>query len=228
MALEPIGDIADVTLGQVSTDLNGFNLDDWQDGVFTNRDDFNTTSYQGSEPGSSSHSVGARPEWDVVNGMSINGSNQMTIDATDDGYFSYLNGSLSSLDNLTWEIIYAWDGNPGTSGDNISLTRNLTSFTDGFEGGYEEGYVNNFFQNGDRLLSRVDNGGFTRLIETAVGNDTNQHTLTTTRDGSGNWELLHDGSSLGTTSDSTYTTSDGGGVVGDSPTLLLVDYFRWY
>lgn len=229
MALENLEGIANVSFGAATTELNGFMLDDWEDGVFTSRDDFTTRGYEETEPGSSATTVSDRPEYGNVSGLVINGSGEVEVDASADGHFPYPGGSLASLDNLTWEIRYRWAGNPNTSGDNVSLTRNSTSFTRGFEGGYHSGYVNNFFQNGDRLLSEMDSGGsLNRLIETAVGNDTNLHTLKTTRDGSGNWELLHDGSSLGTASDTSHTTSDGGGFVGDSPTLTQYPWFKWY
>lgn len=204
------GTAAEFDLGDGIPDSDVYLHDDWGDNKLTNRDDSETTTYNGVE--------GVyRPEWavDITTGSDPFSANNSQLEVRgpgdEDRRASLRAGINLNLDEMvTWEYTgldfdLADDTVPEASFQPFSTT---TTPVGDFPGCYEQGYtaVLDSSANQIRFYEVTDADNFTELISDSSIN--NPDTLTITRDASGTWEVYVDGNSIGTATDTTHTAAE--------------------
>jgi len=190
----------------LATSYPGEVLDDFDDGNWLgSRDDFNTRSFETTTPGSSSHgSVTTRPVWDYSKGsgqISVVGNDYLEITETN------ANEQIAAVDQTAatgeWEARFYLTGADTFSHPHWFITTTTKTSRN-------DGYAVQTENDGDNSkLRRWGSGGIDAdLITGGLGTENSWYTERVTRNGSYQFEWFQDGSSQGTTTDSTYTTSD--------------------
>jgi len=199
MALEAIGDIADVGFTDAFTgpDKNIYFHDDFGDGKFQNRDGDDTTTYNGV--------TGRwRPEWTVDQGtFSVNASNELVVAGTN-GETIRASMDLAFNETITWEFDFGKYNNPGSESEyNWVLYADSTDFKTGFDSTYFPGYRMHYKGDGTIRLEYYDSTGNqdTRFINT--NGPSSPSTVKVERSASGDWTVWADGNQQGTGSEST-------------------------
>lgn len=180
--------------------------DDWDDNALTAR----TSPEEGYflhpndaltgagdyEPGDAFKGV-YRPEWDIDSGSPTAKNGELRLPAGATTVQSVRTTARQTIG--TWSFDYQFLNSTTTGKLNVSVLRN----SNGGSYRYQQE------SDGDVVLERRAEGGssFTDLLRVNKTLDTNTHTAKTTRTAYANWEYFWDGTSLGTTTDSTYSTS---------------------
>ena len=184
--------------------LDNYIEDDWNDNALTGRS--NTEKdvfYQYYDSGTGDLLKGVhRPRWRHVSG---------TVDATNQRVEMYGDDSVqkvietpSSLTVGSWTVDHRFNS---IGDDFLAVSIICDNVND-----YGIGRTQNGYWFGDRSggsspsydLFVAEGGGNTRIIDAQSPQDTNWHTSECTRDIYGNFELIRDGTSQGTGTDTTY------------------------
>jgi len=186
-------------LGSAIPDNQVYLHDDWDDNKLQNRDESGTTTYNGVE--------GVyRPEWTIDWGTPEAASQLLQMDQ---GELVYTGINLDLSSTVTW----SWT--------DLDLSNQNGSSSAQFEMGcFAQTATRNRFTLDECYAVQIDrNAGYIDLRRHGVGDDfgtaiisgshpggTTGNSVTVTRASNGDWELLVNGSSQGTTNDTTYTT----------------------
>jgi len=166
--------------------------DDWDDNELTDRSlGTTTTNYN------LLRAKFFRPSWATESGSPSASDGVLVLPS------STTVQSVSTFSDFTvgtWEFDFKWANTTATQYD-----RNYIMKLSGEDTGYRARANND----GSMCnLDEVSTGTPTTIIDNTWAEDTDWHTLKTTRDSDGNFELFLDGASKGTATDTTHTTSD--------------------
>ena len=181
-------------------------LDDWADSPnvtsseITDRDDFDSLSYQGPDPGNDFFPAGSRPVWTVEEGsVSVDDSNSEMRLGQDDMVSTPFD---ADIDGFVWEF------DVEDRGDEIFMTAVFCEDASPSYAGSNE--IDNSYYVGAR-----EDDGFFRLDVAVDGDVTNLiegtydgGVIKVTRDEDGNWELFEGGESQGTATDTTLSNPE--------------------
>jgi len=167
--------------------------DDWGDNCLTNR------RYGGNATISISDTVyeckNFRPEWTTESGSPSASGGVLVLTAGD--ATSQQISTPSDFTTGTWEADFYYTDSPSTGN---------TSLFPMVEDKQNEDYQI-AIRTDDYDLGKHSGGSYTRVIDTSTSSSVGDwHTCKATRDSDGNWELFHDGTSVGTATD-TYLPS---------------------
>jgi len=170
--------------------------DDWEDNKLTTRDKAATVATTLSRI-----SQKFRPEWDTTNAntkISVESGHIKIVASTD--YNKY----IKITDNIaegTWKIKQRLGAVNAARGYNHTLSFMFID-TDNFYSAYISGFDN--YVRFDKFVT----GSITHLIAGSITRDTDWHEVKITRDADGNFELFYDGTSKGTTTDTSHSSGD--------------------
>jgi hypothetical protein len=198
------------TVFTATVELQGLLLDDFADGKLSNRDDFTTTALNPAtlEPGTSANTVTTRPEYQNIQNVSVNTSNQAVFPQSVGSHFATPLPSFSGTHEITV------DGSGGTFiFIGLGVGASVTST------GPVDGYVFQAQKGSSAILRRKDGGNFTNLAPQQV--PAGDYPYKVTFDDSGNFTFDADGPFI-TATDTThnfdhFTISHDGG----SPDLVI-------
>jgi len=170
--------------------------DDWEDNKLTTRDKAAIVATTLSRI-----SQKFRPEWDTTNAntkISVESGHIKIVASTD--YNKY----IKITDNIaegTWKIKQRLGAVNAASGYNHTLSFMFID-TDNFYSAYISGFDD--YVRFDKFVT----GSITHLIAGSITRNTNWHEVKITRDADGNFELFYDGTSKGTTTDTSHSSGD--------------------
>ena len=205
---------------QASAILDGdvYLHDDWGDNKLTDRDGSGTTTHNGEE--------GVyRPEW-TIDGTTPTVENETLTIGNDDGIYTDINLNLN--EEVKWEFsnVDVSDSDTGSNNESgFTLFAETTSRAVSNRT-FDDSYWLNVRRDPDGssdheiIFVRTDDGDFNSLIE---GTFNNGDDFTVTRSDNGEWELIVNGTSIGTTTDTTYTNPQVIGFGGRPNDTTLVD-----
>lgn len=204
-------------------------LDDWADNKLSSRNSY-TTTYLANDievPAASDYSLPTRAEWTIeigASGISAQ-NNRLEMDGSIVQHLYYTDAVATG----TWEIDFT-SQSTRAFGENCTfcvLDQDPTDW-DSNDGVPDNGYALEIRGSAFRLLLRVNGNNDHAVIDGIWDNDTNPHTAKITRDASGNFELFYDGSSIGTGTDTTFTSTAGTGIGMDVGPAMYWDNLRVY
>ena len=182
-----------ITDGQTYSIPDAYLYDDWGDNKLQDRDDNETTTYNGV-------TGFYRPEWTVIDGSSEPSvDNEMLTIAGGDGIFHELNLNLD--ETITWELANVDLSDGGSTGSDNSWFYLWSEQVDNetFDR-LEDSYYLDFVTDERVRMEYIDDAGnVDSLIEDSDPPAVGDYTVTRSSDGT--WELLVDGDSKGTTQD---------------------------
>ena len=177
-------------------------VDDWQDNKLTSRDSEDTTPISIGPPFVQDANT-FRPEWTTVTGTPSLSSGILTISDLGDADYKNIT-AVSTFTVDAWEFRVSYSG--GSDGSILSCIPMYVD-TDNY-------YLLQLRRDVDvssslpTFLNKIVTGSSTTIINiTDAGVDTTYSTWKITRDSSGNFEVLKDGASKGTVTDTDITTS---------------------
>lgn len=186
-------------------ELTNYLKDDWGDDALTGRTNPETGQFLEQTSGGVGDLLKGmyRPEWKAESGSPSASSGKLQLSAG--GTTSQTVSTPSNLTTGSFELKFQFNSDPtnGAFHHSFICSNNSLSASVSTDAGYEMRPVHD----GSYYLTLRDNGTATNLISSTWADDLNQHTITSTRDEDSNFELFLDGTSQGTTTDSTYTTS---------------------
>lgn len=143
-----------------------------------------------------------RPEWEILQSSSVyTGNSNLQLSGTDNAV-----ATPSNLDTGSWSFDFSKTSN--TEANNyysvsfFATTRTLFDVSYTRDGYAIFGNLNNEIST---QIRKSDSGSVTDLLNTSHADDTATHTMEVTRSVFGEFELLYDGVSQGTTTDTTFT-----------------------
>ncbi len=226
----------EIASGSLQSGLTGYILDDWDDNSLTSsRDSFDTTSFSGDEPSSSNSTTETRPQWTDHTGRSNLSATGQVLETDSSNSYVYstpfnVGGSSSWNTSHTWSFHFKFVSKSSNNGSDYwgVAVNDATNYTDQ-NNGNNDTYFNNAYHvqindNGSYDFRLANGGSRSGLIGGGSwSEDGNWKTGKVTRDSSGNWELFRNGSSQGTTTDTTHTDISHLGFCGDQRYVMNYD-----
>ena len=222
-------DGTEVDVGPAIPDGDVYLHDDWGDGKLQDRDDSGTTNHNGVE--------GVyRPEWNIDRGSPTVVNEQAELDGSDDTADQMRTElNLNFDEEITWEITDADFGdNQGSGGGDVTglgLFANTETWNDEEYYLHESYYIVHRTGANIELRHADENGSETTLIS---GDDGSEYShpidYEITRQSDGVWELVINGTSLGTATDTSTDTVEyvgfGNRETGGNEAHSLIDEFK--
>ena len=200
------GSLRNVSVGiRVIPDRGVYIQDDWGDGNLSPRDDSNTRE---QTIGGNTYDTTYRPDWTSVDGSP-------SASADNSGYMEIEDNETVETDSVFAEddmaIYIRWRMTGTTAG---SGRRRVFHFWADESADYRDSgnawYFNFNPGDGDQVynLTKLDGGSETNVIDGSVGVGTSEHETEIIRLNGEDWELKHDGQTVGTATDSFAPTAD--------------------
>ena len=196
------GSLRNVSVG-IAAIPDAYLSDDWGDNKLQDRDDGGTTTYNGVE---GVH----RPEWEQDGSNDLPSASDEKLNLRRDEY-AITEINLNFDETITWvaeNVDYRGDDNQ-TGWTLFAETDDMETGDNSFPGALVNGYYV-MFREDSVLLYRYDGPTGSPEFSLLASDDSVSFPVdvTVTREPNGTWEMLLDGSSVGTDDDDTYTTDE--------------------
>lgn len=185
-------------------ELPNYIEDDWNDNNLSGRSSADKGVYYAYSDGGTGDLLKGvyRPVWEILAGAPY-ASGGVLVSNDDSGSDAIATPSKWTTGSFRYD--FTWVGTIDSAWNPSILAQDTTTNNGRCKNCYFDYYTDTspsvrFYKN--------EGGSATQLISGDWQVDKNPHTSEITRDSYGNFEKLHDGSSIGTTTDTTYTSSN--------------------